>query len=121
MSLSYMYTVATEYEQMFAPAVRATRAIYSSAAGRLSERPALSLVTFLSMLEWIVYISVFMLFGMYFDVHVRQFEWIETSVHDEFEAILNSFGNAGLSAGLIAAVVVAIFLRRAIKRLEGNW
>jgi ubiquinone biosynthesis protein len=105
-----------EYETMLGPAIR-KRAIYSTAAGQMSERFALSIVAFLKMIKWAIYIAVFGAAIAFIDAHSADIEWVEEDIQIYFRALLDRIGTLGLVVGMVLFVIVSFYLSQAINRL----
>lgn len=107
----------SEYENLIGPALR-RRLIYSSAAGQMSERFAMSLIAFLRLCKWTVYILVLGAGLALYDRHYSEIVLLEQHMIRDFFTFVHQLGFLDIAVGLIFLGVVVYHLSQAISKLN---
>jgi ubiquinone biosynthesis protein len=107
----------SEYENLLGPALR-RRLIYTSAAGQMSERFALSLIAFLKLIKWTVYILLIGGALALFDRHYSEIVWLEQHLIRDFFDFVHQFGFFDLAIGLTFIVIIVYHVGQAIAKLN---
>lgn len=105
----------SEYENLLGPALR-SRMIYFATAGQMSQRFALSIIAFLSIVKWAIYIAVFGVALTLFDGYVV--DVVEGKFSDNLFELFDGMGPTGFAIFSILTLVVVVFMRKAINRLN---
>lgn len=102
-----------EYEAIIGPAIR-KKAIYSSAAGHTSERIAMSLVAFLKMVKWLLYVALVGGLLVFLDTFIA----LESKFEHRIAYLIEEHGYITIGLVILFIPIMIRFLRQAINNLS---